>query len=259
VGIGTSSPSQALTVLGDARATGNLLAGYGTPTAPTYRFGPSPSEDTGLSSPFGETLSMITNAVERIRINSSGNVGIGTSFPNARLHVVSGSGDLLRAGATSTATFRITSTGRVVTTALQITGGGDLVEGFETSGKALEPGTVVIIDPDNAGELLESRTAYDSKVAGVISGANGIQHGIRMGQHDVLDGDTLLAMAGRVYVKCSTENGPIRPGDLLTTAGLAGHAMKATAPDRAFGAVIGKAMSVLEDETGLVLVLVSLQ
>ena len=75
----------------------------------------------------------------------------------------------------------------------------------------------------------------------------------------MLDGETPVAMTGRVYVKCSTENGAIRPGDRLTTASLAGHAMKVTEEQRSVGAVIGKAMSSLDADTGLVLVLVNLQ
>ena len=74
-----------------------------------------------------------------------------------------------------------------------------------------------------------------------------------------MDGENLVAMTGRVYVKASAENGAIQAGDLLTTAGLRGHAMKADDSERSFGSVIGKAMTSLEDGTGLVLVLVNLQ
>jgi hypothetical protein len=162
-----------------------------------------------------------------------GNVGIGTDSPTEKLDV----------------------NGRI-----RIRGGADIVEGFDTScGTTLEPGTVVVIDPRNAGSLMQSTEAYDFKVAGVISGANGVAPGIQLGQEGVLDGDTKVAMTGRVYVKCSTENGAIVPGDLLTTASLAGHAMKATDRSRSHGTVIGKAMSALDEETGLVLVLVNLQ
>lgn len=169
-----------------------------------------------------------------------------------------GTGQILKGETTAGTVFRVSNTGRVVTTALEITGGGDLVEGFESDDR-LEPGTVVAIDPANAGQLIASEGAYDTKVAGVVSGANGVNHGIRMGQHDVLDGDTLVAMAGRVWVRATAENGAIRPGDLLTTASAAGCAMRATDGERSFGAVIGKAMSGLDAETGLVLVLVNLQ
>ena len=171
----------------------------------------------------------------------------------------SGSGPILRGfNGGGSPVFEVRNSGRCVTSALQITGGGDLVEGFDSSGSC-EPGTVVVIDARNPGKLLPSKGTYDRTVAGIVSGANGVNHGIRMGQDDVLDGDTLVAMSGRVWVKATDANGTIRPGDLLTTADREGHAMKATDPERAFGAVIGKAMSALDEETGMVLTLVSLQ
>lgn len=144
--------------------------------------------------------------------------------------------------------------------AVTIRGGADIVEGFDSiCGTAWEPGTVLSIDPENPGMLTCSEGTYDRKVAGVVSGAGGVQPGLKLGQAGVLDGEILVAMTGRVYVKGSAENGAIEPGDLLTTAGLAGHAMKATNPELSNGSVIGKAMSSLEDGSGLVLVLVNLQ
>ena len=68
-----------------------------------------------------------------------------------------------------------------------------------------------------------------------------------------------MALGGRVYVKATVSNGPIKPGDMLTTSGTAGYAMRVSDYGRAQGAVIGKAMSSLDEGTGLVLVLVSLQ
>ena len=60
-------------------------------------------------------------------------------------------------------------------------------------------------------------------------------------------------------MRATASNGPIHPGDLLTTSSLDGHAMKATNAKRTYGAVLGKAMSTLEAGEGLVLILVSLQ
>ncbi|MGH7601154.1 MAG: hypothetical protein ACREOI_32760 [bacterium] len=59
-----------------------------------------------------------------------------------------------------------------------------------------------------------------------------------------------------MYALATAANGPIKPGDLLTTSDVPGHAMKATDHERAYGAVIGKAMSTLESGEGLVLVLI---
>jgi len=148
--------------------------------------------------------------------------------------------------------------GRVITEIMEITGGADLVESFLADAE-LEPGTVVSIDPMGTGALTMSSTAYDSKVAGIVSGAGGVRPGLHLGQRGVVEGDTPVALSGRVYVKATAANGPIRPGDMLTTAELAGHAMRADDPARAFGSVIGKALSSLDAETGLVFVLVNLQ
>ncbi len=60
-------------------------------------------------------------------------------------------------------------------------------------------------------------------------------------------------------MRCTNENGRIRPGDLLTTSSIPGAAMRSTDALRANGAVLGKAMTRLEGESGLVLVLVNLQ
>ena len=99
----------------------------------------------------------------------------------------------------------------------------------------------------------------DRLVRHFLQKAGGIPYGIKMGQGSDLDGETPVAMTGRVYARCTTENGPVLPGDLLTTASLEGHAMRATDEERSFGAVIGKAMSSLDEGTGMVLVLVNLQ
>ncbi len=153
--------------------------------------------------------------------------------------------------------------GRVITQELQITGGSDLSEQFDVKsddGITPEPGMLVSIDPDDPGRLVVSRKAYDRTVAGVISGAGGIETGMVMGQvGSVADGQVPVALTGRVYCLADASNGAIRPGDLLTTSDAAGHAMKVGDHDSAQGAIIGKAMSRLDEGKGLVLVLVSLQ
>jgi hypothetical protein len=153
-------------------------------------------------------------------------------------------------------------TSRLVTPVLQITGGADLSENFDVSGAAsAEPGMVVCIDPHNPGRLTTSLRAYDRTVAGVISGAGGVKPGMLMGHSGtVADGAHPVALTGRVYVLCDATASAITPGDLLTTADVPGHAMKAVDAARAQGATLGKAMSTLSaGERGLVLVLVNLQ
>jgi UDP-N-acetylmuramyl tripeptide synthase len=144
---------------------------------------------------------------------------------------------------------------------ITIEGGADLAEPFKiTSGEIEVPqGAVVVIDDQNPGHLKVSNQAYDTRVAGVVSGANGIQPGIQMQQQGMLDGGKNVALTGRVYVQADAANGAINPGDLLTTSSTPGHAMKVTNHTQAQGAILGKAMTGLSKGRGLVLVLVTLQ
>lgn len=143
------------------------------------------------------------------------------------------------------------------TKVLTITGGADLAEPFAiTNNETIEPGAVVIIDEANPGQLKLSEKAYDTRVAGIISGAGGVNPGLTLSQEDQLGKGQNVAPSGRVYAKATAANGAIKPRDLLTTSDVPGHVMKATDRDRAYGSVLGKAMTGLESGEGLVLVLV---
>ena len=150
--------------------------------------------------------------------------------------------------------------GRVIVPVLEITGGNDLAEPFDIAeSESLKPGTLVSIDPERPGQLRVARKAYDRTVAGVVSGANGLSPGITLTKEGSVADGTLVALSGRVYCWGDASNGPIQPGDLLTTSDTPGHAMKVTDYRKAQGAIIGKAMTPLETRSGLVLVLVTLQ
>ncbi|WP_457667561.1 hypothetical protein [Thiolapillus sp.] len=153
--------------------------------------------------------------------------------------------------------------GRITTQELAITGGSDFSEQFDINSPVtpVEAGMLVSIDPQNPGKLIPSNEPYDRKVAGIVSGAGGVKPGMMMGQSGTIaDGEYPVALTGRVYALVDTrEGGEIRPGDLLTTSSVPGHAMKATNAEKRSGAIIGKAMTSLKEGKGLVLVLVSLQ
>jgi hypothetical protein len=86
-------------------------------------------------------------------------------------------------------------------------------------------------------------------VRGLGKGAGGL--GLEPGER------RLLALLGRVPVKATTENGPIRPGDLLTSASKPGYAMRCASPKLCEGALLGKALQPLSHGDSAILMLVT--
>jgi len=136
--------------------------------------------------------------------------------------------------------------------------GADCAEQFDiASPAAVAAGTVLVIGRN--GALEESSLPYDRKVAGVVSGAGGYQPGIILDKRDSGSPRQPIALVGKVYCKVDASAVPIEIGDLLTTSANPGHAMKAADPSRAFGALLGKALSPLADGQGVIPILVALQ
>ena len=168
---------------------------------------------------------------------------------------------VIRIGADQTKTYIAGVIQAPSVTTITITGGADLAEPFpiSTTEQKVSEGAVVVIDEANPGQLKLTDRPYDTRVAGVISGANGIHPGIQMHQQGLLEGGKNVALTGRVYVQADASNGAIKPGDLLTTSSTPGRAMKVTDHTKAAGAILGKAMTGLLEGKGMVLVLVTLQ
>jgi hypothetical protein len=229
VGIGTADPSESLTIAGVAgfndglKVTGGSANGTGIAIENTSGGG---HKFDLLSGGTGDSVGVggfgiydETTASYRLAITANGNVGIGIPNPQVALDV----------------------SGTTRTKILTITGGSDVAEPFKMP-REIPKGAVVIIDDEHPGQLRLSTEPYDTRVGGVVSGANGVNPGISMTQEDTNDGSQNVALSGRVYVLADAGYGAIQPGDLLTTSGTPGHAMKVNNHDRAQGAILGKAI-----------------
>lgn len=140
--------------------------------------------------------------------------------------------------------------------------GADLAEQFDLVGRRrAEPGAVVVLDGGNTVRI--SDKPYDTRVAGVVSGAGDYRPGLvldnRTPDPGVANTRVPLALTGKVWVLVDAEEMEVRCGDLLTTSPTPGHAMRATDPMRAFGAVLGKALDNLPRGRGPIRALVALQ
>jgi hypothetical protein len=134
---------------------------------------------------------------------------------------------------------------------------GDCAEDFDIDGaEAAEPGTVLVIGPD--GRLMVSADAYDTRIAGVVSGAGELRPALVLQRFEAKQKRAPVALIGKVFCKADASSSPIKPGDLLTTSGTPGHAMKVLDRPRSLGAILGKALGALEIGRGLVPILVSL-
>jgi hypothetical protein len=164
------------------------------------------------------------------------------------------------------AIFRIErTTGNVCTDGSFFSGNADVAE-YILASEPLEPGDVVELDPHNPKHYRKAREPYSPWVAGVISTAPGFVLGAKHlslalsvngeGRGEVEPGERpLLALLGRVPVKATTESGPIRPGDMLTSASKPGYAMRCVDVTQCEGAIIGKALEALDKGEGVILIL----
>jgi hypothetical protein len=207
---------------------------------------------------FGTTTGGSANPTERMRITSSGFLGIGTTHPGSTLEV---NGNIaISAGASGAhITFADGSTQSTAYTGVAC--GGDYAESVDVAGDrtTYEPGDVLVIGAGSASDVVRSEEPYSTLVAGIYSTKPGVVGRRQTTDPKLSKTEIPMAMVGIVPTKVSAENGPIKRGDLLVTSSTLGYAMKGTDPSRLQGAVVGKALGALDSGKGVIEVLVTLQ
>jgi excisionase family DNA binding protein len=123
-------------------------------------------------------------------------------------------------------------------TAIKIQSGADLAELYYSQDESIVPGDVVSIDSTTNAGVKKTSNAYDPQTLGIVS----TRPGLLLGDGGITNFEgqpVFVALSGRVPVNVSTENGPINPGDLLTSSSIPGVAMKATKAGRTIGMAMG--------------------
>jgi hypothetical protein len=252
VGVGTTTPQGLLHVFASSGSP-SLLIGNGINSESRLRLsydfsGSGKSIINSYRGASGYKPLEIDASNLILNYNSAGNVGIGKSDPSQKLEVVGN----INVTASGTEPGNITLSGTIYAKYQ------DVAE-WVPSSEQLPAGTVVVLDTTKSNQVIHSREAYDTRVAGVVSERPGLALG-ESGANKVL-----VATTGRVLVKVDASKGPIHIGDLLVSSDTPGVAMKSepiTIGNRKMhmpGTLIGKALEPLEKGSGKILVLLSLQ
>lgn len=154
------------------------------------------------------------------------------------------SGNLALFRVNSTNRIRFTRAGKGIFNGGTQTGGADVAEAMAVEGRisAYEPGDVLVISTRSDRTVEKAGEPYSTRVIGVYATKPGVLLTER-GVDESLDDLVPVGVIGVIPTKVSTENGPIRRGDLLVNGRTPGYAMRAD-PDRLrFGMVLGKALS----------------
>jgi hypothetical protein len=199
VGIGTATPASVLDVNGDVTITDKIIHSGDT--------------NTSIRFPAADTFTVETAGSERMRIDSSGNVGIGTTSPGARLEITDGSNTPLivnsggGADTTRGIAFNISGAnfGRILVPAAS---GGAMAFWAGTSGAAAERMRIT-----SAGNVGINETAPDYKLD--VNGTFGFTPGASVTPVD--NGDVVFELTNNttLTVKAKGSDGVVRSGTII--------------------------------------------
>ena len=233
VGIGTSAPTAALDVVGNS-----LQALVGDPGCGSGFAGVGFVNKGGFNS--CSNYALLGDVPGNLYLNSSLSGTIYFRNNNGTLMTVNTAGVVSAKGGFS---------GQCLSSGAFDNNGGascnmDLAEAY-TSAQATEAGDLVALVPTSEATVRKSSKRYEPLLLGVVSTNpglvfdNGKTHLAGDNSVAASKDKAVIALAGRVPVKVSIENGAVHVGDPLTSSSHPGVAMKATAA----GKIIGYALA----------------
>ncbi len=226
--------------------------GISFPPAPTSMFvGTESAHSLDLATGDGAG-----NAVSRMTIDTSGKIGMGVAptatarlslldpafvaFPPASATIVRlGSSNGLASGSSIRALGSVYAGGVILTESAFSSKLADVAEYVRVEGGSSQyaQGDILTIAPVE-DSFKKPETAYDKKLAGVVSTTGGVllgSEGVEKNEKGEPQDHVQLALAGRVPVKVTGENGPIAIGDAITSSSIPGVGMKAIKSGRVVG------------------------
>ncbi len=244
-----SSKGAGILNISSPSATGLVIKGFASQTANLQEW--QNSAGTVLTS-LSATGSLTTSGTVLLRSNET---GAAKDMFKIVTNVASASDPV----------FRVTADGHTYADNAYSAAGADYAEWFQTSprdgassGRSLEPGELVCIDPTQSNAVQRCSRDADANVMGIVSTNPGFVGNTITGADGITPpGYALVGLIGQVPAKVIVQSGAvIQPGDQLTAASTPGYARKANPGESTVGVAL-EPFAGAEGATGTIQVLIS--
>jgi hypothetical protein len=245
MGVGTTTPRYLLQL---ATTTAPQLVLSGGDTSNSWAFRNSGGMFyLATSSP----TTFATSTVAALVIDgTTGNVGIGTTTPGAKLNII---GALCVDDSTPTCANAERTEGTIYSVAA-LSSSLDLAESYPTRDMTLSAGEIVMLDNINPMFVSRSLASSTTPLIGIVSTNPGFWLGGFNDEVFRYEKKLPIALSGRVPTKVNSEGGEINIGDRIALSSVPGVGKKATSTDY----TVGIALESMSNQQGTIEVFVTL-